>query len=202
MQIKTKKIVAMTLIEVLSVLAIMGTITALTLPGLKKHSQKVENAKLAQQTYNLLEQAIDMETLASDSNIDDWANTAGSLVLKDNLLKYFTTVKDCTAEYKSSSDCFVPYREFKESKEQSPNVRSFILPNGTVLAGQANRVPARFIIDVNNINPPNMEGVDVFIFDFAKYNQNCESSNSGQWKFCPHKHSKELIEDGWNITYW
>ena len=58
MQINIKK-TANTLIEVLLVLTIFGTIAALTVPGLRKYSLNTEYAQMALKGYNTINGAID-----------------------------------------------------------------------------------------------------------------------------------------------
>lgn len=206
MQINSKKNVAMTLVELLLVLTILGTITALTLPGLKKHSSNVENAKLAQHTYSILEQALDMAMYDATTPIDDWSDKyIGSYILRDRLMNYLVGVKDCTSAWNTTAGCFGSYRDFKKSTIRTPSVRAVILPSGAVIAGAGRDTKfkyATFYIDVNNINEPNMEGVDVFIFNFGKFDKNCNYDDSGQWKLCPYEHAVDLVNDGWIINYW
>lgn len=205
MQINSKKNVAMTLVELLLILTILGTITALTLPGLKKHSSKVENAKLAQHTYSILEQALDMAMYDATTPIEDWDDKyIGGSILKDRLMKYLVGVKDCTADLNNTAGCFGSYREYNVSTIRTPSVRSVILPSGAVIAGAGGDTKfdyATFYIDVNNINEPNMEGVDVFIFNFGKFDENCNYKDSGQWKLCPYGKAVDLVNDGWILNY-
>ena len=206
MQIKMKKLAAVTLVELLVVLAIMGTVTALTLPGLKKHSQKTEYAALAQKGYVTLEQALEM---ASDEQgkeigeVDDTKN-AGSLLLQKYLKKHMNYVKDCTESWTINNECIVNYLPFNGGSLNTPRTRAVILLDGIVIAGQGSDVGQySFIIDVNANTPPNREGVDVFLFNYRKYNSNCEEdSENGQWKLCPVGYAKKLMEDGWTVTYY
>lgn len=195
----------MTLVELLLVLTILGTITALTLPGLKKHSQKTENAKLAQHTYSILEQALDMAISEDEEPIDKWdIKHTASLLLRDKLAKYVISVNNCTASLAKSNSCFSSYRSFKSDKINDPKVRALILPSGATIAGSSadSATVATFYIDVNNTNSPNMEGVDIFIFNFGKFDKNCKYSATGQWKLCPSGKAVDLVNDGWIINYW
>lgn len=60
-----KKNKAMSFAELIIVLAIIGTIASLTLPGLKKYSQRAEFAKEAQKAYTNIEGALDNAILLS-----------------------------------------------------------------------------------------------------------------------------------------
>lgn len=202
MQIKMKKLTAVTLIELLAVLSIMGVITALTLPGLKKHSQKSEYAALAQKGFVTLEHAIDMAVADTGQEIDEWNRPdVASFMLRDYLRKYFNGAKDCIDEWSGSNSCFVGYSPFNGSTKTRPYVRAIILADGIVIAGDGG-TSGRFIIDVNADAPPNKEGVDVFLFELRKSDPNCNKSATGQWKLCPTGHAKNLMEDGWKINYY
>lgn len=208
MQIKMKKLAAVTLVELLAVLAIMGVVTALTLPGLKKHSQKSEYAALAQKGFVTLEHAIDMASAENEKEIgeinDGEIGQAGSLLLQKYLKKYMNYAKDCSASWTNKNECLVSYIPFNGGTKVTPTIRAVILMGGVVVAGRgAGDGQYSFIIDVNADAPPNREGVDVFLFNYRKYNANCEAdAANGQWKLCPAEHAKNLMEDGWRINYW
>lgn len=197
-----KKIAAMTLVEVLVVLTVIGVVTALTIPGLKRHSQKTEYAKLAQKGYIALEQGIDLIEINTGEPISENENkNVASMLIKEYLAKYHTSALYCNS-LKTKTECFAGYRGFKSESATTPTVRSMMLPSGIVIAGR-NSAPARFYIDVNGTSEPNMEGVDVFIFDFGMFNAKCEKdSTNGSYKLCPVDHAKNLMEDNWTITYW
>ena len=194
-----KKIAAVTLVELLVVLTVISTITALTLPALKRHSQKTEYAKLAQKGYNILEQAIDL-CIAESTDNSVMENATASALVRDYLKKHLVVTKDCTAENTSTTGCFKGYRSFKgaPSDVYNPAATSVMLADGIVISGTA----TSFIIDVNGPSEPNMEGVDIFIFNIGHYDINCNTSSTGQWKLCPQSHAKNLMEDNWTITYW
>lgn len=200
MQIKMKKLAAVTLVELLAVLTIMGVVTALTLPGLKKHSQKSEYAALAQKGFVTLEHAIDMANAELDEEIGTKQSSA-SFLMRGYIGKYFNGAKNCIGEYSSSNACFKGYTPFAGGNKITPYVRAIILADGVVIAGHGNA--HIFYIDVNADAPPNREGVDVFLFNYGKYNANCvEDETNGQWKLCPVNHAKNLMEDGWKINYY
>ena len=200
-----KKLKAVTLVELLVVLTILGVVAALTIPGLSKHSQRTEYAKLAQKGYVTLEGAIDLAVAETEKEPDEWSdNDMGSYMLRDYLAKHMVKARDCASTWTTGA-CFSSYRSYKSESKSSPSTRSVMLPDGIVIAG-AGRIgtgTARFYIDVNGANEPNMEGVDVFIFDFGKFNAKCVlDKTNGQWKLCPLEHAKNLMEDNWTITYW
>lgn len=198
-----KKIAAVTLVELLVVLTVISTITALTLPALKRHSQKTEYAKLAQKGYNILEQAIDLSIAKTDNKPENW-HVTGSTLVKDYLKQHLLIVKDCTAS--NTDECFKGYRSFKGAPQDvyNPATSSVLLADGIVISGAGGNTDSQagLIIDVNGPSEPNMEGVDIFFFDFGRFDSNCTFSATGQWKLCPQNHAKNLMEDNWTITYW
>ncbi len=201
MQIKFLK--AVTLVELLVVLTILGVVAALTIPGLSKHAQKTEYAKLAQKGYIALEQGIDLIEINTGESISKIANkNVASLLISNYISKYHTSALYCNS-LKTKTECFAGYREFKSESATTPTVRSMMLPSGIVIAGKNSGPPARFYIDVNGLSEPNMEGVDVFIFDLDMFNAKCETDRTnGSYKLCPFGHAKNLMEDNWTITYW
>ena len=208
MQIKIKKLAAVTLVELLAVLAIMGTVTALTLPGLKKHSQKSEYAALAQKGFVTLEQALEMASDEQGKEIgeinDSEVGDDGGILLQKYLKKHLNYIKDCTSSTSNNSECSTNYTPFEGGTKITPTIRAVILMDGVVIAGRgAGDGQNSFIIDVNADAAPNREGVDVFLFNYRKYNPNCvEDADNGQWKLCPVEHAKTLMEDGWKINYY
>lgn len=205
MQINMRKITAVTLVELLVVLSIMGIVAALTVPGLKNHSQRIEYAKLAQKAYVQLEQAIDSAVVKTGLEPSEWSNLGtASYVLRDYLKEHFVNARDCSAEWNSSNACFKGYRNFKSTEAKNPSVRAIMLADGIVIAGMGSQNDKRshFIIDVNGPAEPNMEGVDVFLFNFGTYDSECNYSVNGSMKLCPVSHAENLVDDNWTITYW
>ena len=208
MQITKKS--AMTLAEVLLVLVIIGTVSALTVPTLKKYSQRTENAKMALKGYNTLVGALDLAIANDEQDVDVWASgVVASAILNERLKPYLSKAQDCSGSIMTKTACFSGFRLFKETTVKRPIVRSLITPDGIAISavsglGIAAAPSNSFIIDINGPNEPNMEGVDVFIFLFGKYNTNCDTIDSnGQWKFCPGSDkTRQLVDDGWNIKYW
>ena len=199
----------MTLAEVLVVLVIIGVVSSLTVPSLKKYSQRSENAKLAQKGYNILNGAFDLAIASEEQDVDNWSGTnVASFLMRDYLRKHISKAEDCSDSYGSSNNCFKGIKAYGSSTLTKPSVRSIIMPDGISISASGNDSGLlkmnSFVVDINGPNEPNMEGVDVFIFNFGKYNANCDTiATDGQWKFCPGSdNTKRLVEDGWNIKYW
>lgn len=198
MQIEFKKTLAMTLAEVLLVLTIMGVVTALTLPGLKKYSQKTEYAKLAQVGYLALDNGLDVAFTESGLTQEVWLRKKPAELLGTYVAKHLSY---------STSASMQSYKKFKDSTNISVSADGFILHSGVMIAGSKSaaslRGGYRFYIDVNNNDPPNMEGVDVFIFRYGLADANCGTTSTNKaLKLCPVEHAEDLITDGWRITYW
>lgn len=172
-----------TLTEILVTLAIIGVISALTLPGLiNNYQEKVFVAQL-ERVYNEVSKAVSQ--LMTDEAVDDL--TESSLVddPKSFLTKYFNVSYFCGDGDSNSSDpnCFASsYRSLDKSDSSAPvigvgdvcaylstNASICIYPmsekeyndDGTVMRHEYSDV----IIDVNGLEPPNIEGRDLFTFD-------------------------------------
>ncbi len=199
---------AMTLAEILLVLTIVGVISALTVPGLQKHVQRSENAQLAKKGYSVLSGALDIAVSTTDVPVDNWPdNGVASVFLRDYIAPFVHKGIDCSTTYSTKSICFDGMRPYKSNTKKSYYVRSLILPDGITISGSGLNQDLlkmnTFVIDVNGPKEPNMEGVDMFLFDIGKFDANCDSDYNGQWKFCPRgSNTKQMVEEGWNITYW
>ena len=207
MQINLKKLTAVSLVEVLVVLSIMGVLAALTVPSLKKHSQKTEYARLAQKGYVELEHAIDLAVVETGEEPDEWNARTGQSLLNNYLGKHFISARNCL-NGNSTDSCFVWYADFYGGTNSRQPFSAVMLADGISIAGSGTIFShgsvdlKRFIIDVNGPDAPNREGVDVFLFNYGKYDSKCEPTTNGSWKLCPVGLAIQLVEDNWKITYW
>lgn len=201
MQINFKKFMATTLVELLAVLSILGVVAALTIPPLKKHSQKTEFAKLAQHAYTTLENALEMTALDDDTSPDTWGKASD--ILKNRLTRHIIFAQTCFGQAVPNA-CFSKYTDFAGNTSVSPSGNSAIMMSGvSVLGASTNR---KFTIDVNGTQYPNRRGVDVFTFEYEFANPNCYLSGNDSlksWKLCPaNEDTKKLMENSWTITTW
>ncbi|MDR1112535.1 MAG: hypothetical protein LBL18_02085 [Bacteroidales bacterium] len=195
---------------------LIGVISAMTVPGIRKHSERTEMAALAKKGYNTLEQAFDTAIANNEEPVDKWDNISrASSFLRAHIAPYANITNPCncspdtvtasTQLMEKSNNCFRGYKEFKKSNNITLDIRSFVTADGIAIAADNTSTPIKFYIDVNSgLNPPNMEGVDVFIFTFGKYKSDCSAidNNNGDWKFCPQQHAKTLMQNSWKINYW
>ncbi|MDR1112536.1 MAG: type II secretion system GspH family protein [Bacteroidales bacterium] len=201
---------AVTYVEVILVLTLIGVISAITVPGLRKHSQRTENAKLAQKGYKILEDAIDEAILENGSVVDTFVtgdNRFGQYILKNYFVKNMNVAKACLSQ-SSRVNCFPTYKSFDGATSGNTTGFAVILTDGIAILGgngySGTTTGTWFAIDVNNLAEPNKEGVDVFLFNFGKFKTDCSAidSTNGDWKFCPKDHAKTLMNNGWRINYW
>lgn|SRR5574344_1865833 len=197
MQINIKK-TANTLIEVLLVLTILGTIAALTVPGLRKYSQKTEYAQMALKGYNTINGAIDSAIAEQEDDIDKWQNAGSAGALMQNYIgKHMLKAQSCGG----TSGCFgSSYKNF-DGSTLSLSGSSVVTADGIAIG--ASNSDKTFYIDVNGPTEPNREGADLFFFTFGKYNGACNAdAENGVWRLCPMGHAATLMSDNWKITYW
>lgn len=57
-------------------------------------------------------------------------------------------------------------------------------------------------VDVNNGNLPNVDGVDLFTFQFQEIGADATAGTRGDWKIVPQGNAKKVADDGWKIKYW
>lgn len=201
MQINFKKFMATTLVELLAVLSILGVVAALTIPPLKKHSQKTEFAKLAQHAYTTLDNALEMTALDDDTSPEDWGKAPD--ILKNRLTRHIIFAQTCFGQAVPNA-CFSNYTYSGGSQTSSLSGDSAIMMSGASILAVNNA--SIFIIDVNGPQYPNRLGVDVFSFIYANATLNCDpigDDNLRSWKLCPaNVDTKKLMENSWTITTW
>lgn len=192
MQIKSfKKLLALTLGEILIALTIIGIVYALVVPVLKNQTDHVQMAGMLKKSYTVLNQAIDA-SLARDKedSIKNWSFTQASM--SKRFAKHLSVQKTCAAD---SSDCFASsYRQFDSNKTADYNgVESFILSDGVAfqVSSCASDV-CTFTFDLNASKAPNFVGYDLFQFTFAK----SDSVVQGEG------YAKTVMDNGWVIDYW
>jgi len=165
---------AFTLAEVLLTLAIIGVVSALTIPAVITKVQKDQYVAGLRKAFNTLK-LLEQKAILEHGEIKNWDWTKN---VTDNFNTYwkphFDILKDCGAT--TDSGCF---HGENETKELSGSVRSanynstsaykFITSDGiayayliTGLAFPQRR--AYFVVDVNGKKAPNTVGRDIYIF--------------------------------------
>lgn len=157
-----KKSKAVSYIEVMLVLVIIGTVSALTIPSMKRHSQRHELGALAQTAYLMLNDALD------------------NSILENGPTRNWTIKSTFLFEY------FAPSMQCLES-----NARITITKNGMKFQGETYAGPKYIItVDVNGAEKgPNKTGKDQHKFEFDYKNSkivpysDTELLYKNNWKF-------------------
>lgn len=178
-----------TLAEVMITLIILGVVASLTVPVLKKHTQREETAVKLKKGYMSLEQAIDA-AIVDYGDMDKW--TMGS-VFKKYMVPELQSLRDCTSGGVGS--CFPT--TVSGMSGGAPNA-AIVMMDGIAIANSG----MNFFIDVNNVQPPNQMGVDVFQYTLELVGKNDALKEPGDWKFMPKGDAQKVMKDGWKITYW
>lgn len=168
-----KKLKAMTYVELALVLTIIGVIAAMTIPQLKKYSQRTEYEKRAQKAYVTLEEVID-NAVMEHGIIKHWAKKSS----EENLFSTY----------------FIPYFSVLEQH----NNKSLTTKDGmtyTLNSCEKNGAIAlkscSITADINGKDKePNLKGKDNFNFklDFVEE------------KLIPVDETEELYNNGWKFT--
>jgi len=214
-----------TLAEVLITLAIIGVVSALTVPGLMNSYQKQTYVTQLHKVYNEMSQALTQYKtdrnalnlkeagLTSDANVQSFIET------------YFKVVNKCDTV---TSPCFANVSEYKNlagtsaTSVISANVKSYVLASGAAIRPLLNIEGDKLInlgVDINGAKGPNILGRDLFFFgiynnglidDFNDSSTNaplsttiretlftkCQSGTSSGWG-CFGK----ILNDNWQMTY-
>lgn len=175
---KTKR--ALSFAELIIVLVIIGTIAAITIPGMKKHSQRSELAVQCKKVYLLLEDAVD-NAILSYGPIRSWSMSSNKFVF----------------------DTYIaPNLKMNSSVSTGDNNCYAVTPSGIKISvTECSGTICLFHVDVNGTSrPPNLVGKDVFEFQLNKADENVVPSSYGgadllrqnNWKF---------TDNLWNCTW-
>jgi type II secretory pathway pseudopilin PulG len=182
----------MTLGEILITLLIIGVVASLTVPVLKKHSQREEYATKLKKAYMTLEQSIDAASLEHGS-IMKGTNVKWKMneLFKTYIVPELQVAKDCTS---SASGCVT---------SAVSATSAIMLMDGVAIAnnactGSGTSSKCDFYIDINNTAPPNVAGVDIFKYTFEYVGVDPDKD----WKFMPQGDAAKVMNAGWKITYW
>lgn len=136
---------AVSYVEVILVLTLIGVIAVLAVPGLRKHSQKTEMGQLAKKAYFNLEEVLDSSVL-DNGPIRNWDFSSDT--------KFFNTY-------------IIPYIEISK-KNSTTSVISVDGIEYTV--AECNGSYCHIHVDVNNSGSPNLVGKDFFEFQINRIN--------------------------------
>ena len=214
------KKIAFTLAEILITIAIVGVVSAITLPTLIKNYQKNVTANKLKQTYSLLAQALE-KAKTEYGDIDTWDFYIGTQVdgnIWEESPKYSKNFFDkyLVPYIKHSEDTKIATLKemgYKNGILESNNKQyvnkyykyTFLkLQNGVYLLMRSNfNGTTRILtdplinVDINGNNPPNKRGKDIFLFAFCKTGLRCI-------RYYPISDCKDscacfIMENGWKI---
>ena len=162
---KEKK--AMSFVEIVLVLAVIGVVASLTIPGLKKHSQRTEMAQLAKKAYLNLNEAVDNASLTAGP-ISSWS---------------FSDKKAFFNSYIAPN--------IKHTDINAEGAYLYSVDNMRIQVVSCGSGVCTIQVDVNADTPPNLNGKDIFRYDVNKNNQKVIPSASygtealwkNNWKF-------------------
>lgn len=217
---------AFTLAETLITLTIIGIIAALTLPTVVSNYRKKLYVAALQNTYNQFSNGAEQALI--DSRMRSFADT--DLTTTDGVgaffKKYFRVVKDCGVAEDNASDCFAAsYRAFDKTA-YTPALKGkycvtfntgvsacmgTIGPDSEYEDGSPSHGYANVIVDINGKDKPNINGRDLFGFEFytdAKISEGYDGQthmhycaanvdDKGYAAGCLSK----IMNDGWKMDY-
>lgn len=167
---KTKR--ALSFAELIIVLTIIGTIAAMTIPGMKKHSQRTELAAQCKRAYLLLEDAVD-NAILTYGPVRSWNMSSNKFVFDNYLL---------------------PSLKTSSSVSIDDNNSYAVTPDGMrIQVAECNNSICHFHVDVNGTSrPPNLVGKDNFEFQLNKSDENITPA--------PHGGAGLLRKNNWKFT--
>ena len=174
--VNMKKIFAFTLAEVLVTLAIIGVVSAMTVPTLMQNHQRKTYVTQLHQVYNLFQQAFmqymnDKNALALNeaglTSVDEVTNF---------MQNYFKVVKSCSTTFK---DCFYDgtYKNLNGTALQTGSyfnaggARCFVIASGASICLEHvnwHTSYGHITIDTNGKKGPNIAGRDLFFVTFYR----------------------------------
>lgn len=188
------KKLAMTFSEVLITLTIIGVVAAITIPPLKKYTQKNEFVTKLKKAYVTLEQNLDFMT-EEKGPISKW--NFKNLTI-DDFAEYLLVAYKCEGDTKDN--CFAKsYGTLSGGTGNAPSSTPILLLDGTSMALEnCTENACDIVVDVNALEKPNIYGVDYFTLQIDK-NKEKIIPKEGNTDDCL---VEDIIKDGWQINYW
>lgn len=202
MQINFKK-TASTLIETILVMTIIGVIAALTVPGLQKHTQRIELAQMAKKAYFNLDGALTATIATKSFDVDSWMPSNSAELLTKVFKPYLNVIKTCDGGKRGCFGNEINGKVYKYDSSDALDLQgdSILLADGIGIL--LDKTGQNIWIDVNASAAPNKEGVDVFLFRVVKADTLCVASDKGEHRICPgNEHTRSLMDESWQIKYW
>ena len=205
---------AFTLAEILIVLAVIGVVATLTLPGLMMNYREKTYIAQLQRTYNSLANAAVAQMVADDVDDLTQSTMTDSRGLEDFIKKNLKVSKDCGG---GPGECFASsYSSLEKNSSRSPydlmnqygsyrNWKCYALATGSsVCVSTMNWSGSNIIVDTNGQAGPNINGRDFFMFQLygdgtmgSSWNGSYSSSCYGFSYGC----FGQIVGRGWKMYY-
>ena len=171
-----KKSKALSYVELILVIGLIGVVAALTVVPFKRHSQRKELGHLARKAYLTLEDVAD-NAILTNGPMRNWNMSSNSGFCNTYLLPNTkTTSSNCSAS--------TPYVVTKD------NMRMEV--------AECNGNMCHVHVDVNSDLPPNKTGKDRFEFQFTKNNQDGYKVAESVKPHC--RTEKYLMQHNWEFS--
>lgn len=200
---------AFTLAEVLIVIGIIGVVSAMTIPGLINKYQKQALESQLKKSYSTLQQVIKLMMAEEgvgnyyDTQLEQYCRYGSGDLCRNTLNKYFKSPKmeysgaGFTKTYHglacgSYGQGFFEYKDCVTANytlDYGPGTMVTLF-NGSEIFININS-HGNFRIDVNGIQKPNTENLDIF---------DVQVSDNGTLRFS-YGLAERIIKDGWKMNY-
>lgn|SRR5574344_2104984 len=191
---KIHKFNAFTLAETLLTLTIVGVIAALTIPGLRNHSDEVKYVALAQKAYSNIASATSaVEVKHGDAQFWDFGNGQGQ---NQNLINWYkdamSTIANTQANWSYYNPDGTPAGGFGPSFTTADGM-AWIETRGAYPCGGG-----AFLVDTNGPQAPNAVGVDIHGFRVGGM---CDGTTSkGEFGVYPMGDGQNDMNNVWACT--
>lgn len=203
-----------TLAEVLVALAIVGIVSAMTIPNLLNKTAKKTQATAMRKASVEINEAFDMYLSEKDTKIVDTIFSTTTKINDNFLTHYFKVNKNCGS---SLDGCFNPTFKHISDTTTSNNLSSYItLTNSSCIMTTANIAICvstfdkdtgygTILVDTNGPKEPNIKGRDIFRLKYTNNNDG-EISDFDSTVDCasgaaPDGCFKKLENENWVMTY-
>lgn len=181
-RVKPKRNNAFTLAEVLVILAVIGVVASLTIPGLIKSYEKKQFVTALKKFYVNTNQSLMMASIENGTPGDIYNFFTSDSLAESNIMNTLKYVKDCGY---GSEECWAPHKQYYDGSGSdviiSTNARTIITIDGMSIAiepdnnhcdinysnsgyGPMSVYCGDIIVDVNGKKSPNIMGRDIFYF--------------------------------------
>ncbi len=164
---------AFTLAEVLITLGIIGIVSAMTIPSLLTNFKKRETVSKVKAAYSIFSQAVKLSIQENDEPAG-WDVSNESTVAERYLIPYMTGVTEFTDANKKYSGLRTlankPCGGVRCTCIYTWGRRKYILNNGMIFNyANTNYKHKLIVVDINGFAPPNVLGIDGFVFWIDDY---------------------------------